>query len=111
MRVKTNCLYLYNPNGWDALMPCKGNRLIIGQLVRVINLPSAPKANTMGQCYVADARTGAFLCMVSTGSLMPLPDESRKMILNFARNKKTADGPIVFSRTETGDEVQVYGKA
>lgn len=107
MRVKPNSLYLYNPNGWDAFRPCSGNTLRIGQLLRVVNLPMAPKANTMGQCYVAEPRTGKFICMVSTGSLVPLPIESRKLILNFARNKKTADGPIVFSRTETGDEVQV----
>lgn len=40
-----------------------------GQIVRVINLPMAPKANTMGMCYVADQNTGEFLGMVMTNSL------------------------------------------
>lgn len=111
MRVHVNGLYLYNPNGWDAFRPCQSNNLKIGQLVRVINLPMAPKANTMGQCYVAHPKTKQFICMLSTGSLMPLPDESRTFILNFLRKRKLADGPIVFQRTETGDEIEVITQA
>jgi len=33
-----------------------------GAVVRVINLPSAPPANTMGHCYVTDPETGMELC-------------------------------------------------
>ena len=39
------------------------------QTVRVVNLPMAPKANTMGMCYVADQNTGEFIGMVMTASL------------------------------------------
>lgn len=69
MRVRVNSNYRYNPIGWDVFRPCQGNTLKPGQVVRVINLPSAPPANTMGQCYVADPDTGKFICMVSTSSL------------------------------------------
>ena len=78
MRVRVNSKYEYRPNGWDSLMPCqsanggKGNGLTPGQTVEVINLHGAPPANTMGQCYVGDAVTGKFICMVSTGSLVKL---------------------------------------
>jgi hypothetical protein len=72
MKVRVNTNYIYSPNVWDAFRPCQHNDLKAGQLVKVINLPSAPRANTMGQCYVADPNTGEFICMVSTGSLMPV---------------------------------------
>lgn len=69
MKVRANSIYRYSANGLDRFVPCQGNALSEGQLVRVVNLPSAPKANTMGQCYVADPTTGKFICMVSTSSL------------------------------------------
>ena len=73
MQVRVNAIYEYQPNGWDRFHPTSNNTLQPGRLVRVINLPSAPPANTMGQCYVADPASGNFLCMVSTGSLQPKP--------------------------------------
>lgn len=72
MKVRVNSLYQYQPCGWDTLRPCAGNALKPGDVVRVINLPGAPRANTMGQCYVGDSNTGRFLCMVSTSSLIPV---------------------------------------
>ena len=78
MKVRVNSLYRYNPNGWDMHRACQGNTLKTGDVVRVINLPSAPKANTMGQCYVSDPETNRFICMVSTGSLEPV----RKAVQN-----------------------------
>jgi hypothetical protein len=69
MRVRVNAKYRYNPIGWDVFRPCQGNTLRLGQIVKVINLPSAPPCNTMGQCYVADPQTRKFICMVSTSSL------------------------------------------
>lgn len=79
MRVKVNSLYRYSANGWDTFRPCKGNTLRLGDIVRVINLPSAPKANTMGQCYVGDLN-GKFICMVSTNSLQSLTPNERKAV-------------------------------
>jgi hypothetical protein len=71
-KVRVGSRYRYAPNGWDRFRPCKGNTLAVGQIVKVINLPSAPPANTMGQCYVSDPETGKFICMVSTASLIPM---------------------------------------
>lgn len=73
MKVRLNSKYRYNPNGWDTSCPTHGNTLQPGQVVKVVNLPGAPPANTMGQAYVADAETGKFICMVSTGSLEKVP--------------------------------------
>ena len=69
MRVQVGSLYEYEPCGWDQFSACHGNNLVKNQVVRVINLAGAPPANTMGQCYVADPKTGKFICMVSTSSL------------------------------------------
>jgi hypothetical protein len=69
MKVRVNAVYTYSANGFDRFRPCQHNTLTEGQKVRVINLPGALKANTMGQCYVADPTTGEFICMVSTASL------------------------------------------
>lgn len=70
MKVRVNAKYVYVAAGMDRSSPCQGNTLKPGQLVQVINLPLAPKANTFGQCYVADPKSGEFLCMVSTCSLI-----------------------------------------
>jgi hypothetical protein len=67
MKVKVNSRYIYHPNLLDLTDP--RTNLKSGDVVTVINLHSAPKANTMGQCYVADPNTGEFIGMVSTNSL------------------------------------------
>jgi len=75
MRVRTNAIYTFRPVGYDVLMP-EHYSAHAGQRVRVIKLPGAPLPNTMGQCHIADARTGEFLGMVSTASLYrPSPVE------------------------------------
>lgn len=40
----------------------------VGDIVKVINLSNAPKANTMGQCYIENAQ-GNFVGMISIHSL------------------------------------------
>jgi hypothetical protein len=94
MKVRVNSLYEYDPNMRDLAMPCAGNSLVHGQVVRVINLPMAPKANTMGQCYVASPETGKFICMVSTSSLVQMTPEARKLY-NYliAKRKSQNAGP------------------
>lgn len=72
MRVRVDHLYRYQPCGWDTFHPCAGNNLNPGDVVRVVNLPGAPKAGVMGHCYVASPETGKFICMVATGSLTPV---------------------------------------
>lgn len=71
-RVRIGKIYRYEPSWWDLYFPSLGNTLRVGQVVKVINLPGAPPANTTGQCYVADPETGKFLCMVSVASLTPV---------------------------------------
>jgi hypothetical protein len=68
MKVRVQVIYTFHPVGYDLLMP-EHYSARAGQSVRVIQLPGAPKANTMGHCHIADARTGEFLGMVSTASL------------------------------------------
>jgi hypothetical protein len=52
MRVKVNATYRYNP----VLLDRVDGRTDLqkGDLVRVVNLPGCPRANTMGHCHVAD---------------------------------------------------------
>jgi hypothetical protein len=52
----------------DRLMP-QHYSARAGQRVRVVQLPGAPKPNTMGHCHIADAASGDFLGMVSVWSL------------------------------------------
>jgi len=49
---------------WDAKTSLKS-----GDVVRVKNLHGCPPANTMGHCYVVDAKTGAFIGLVCCNSL------------------------------------------
>ncbi len=69
MKVRVGSKYVYEANGMDRFHPVSGNTLQKGDIVEVVNLPSAPRANTMGQCYVA--KDGQFVCMVSCSSLTP----------------------------------------
>lgn len=67
-RVRVNTKYRFNPCMWDKITPTSGLTAKIGDVVKVINLPNAPKANTMGQCYIEDMQ-GNFAGMVSVHSL------------------------------------------
>jgi hypothetical protein len=68
MKVRANAVYTFHPLGIDVWHR-RTYSATPGQHVRVINLPGAPKCNTMGQCHIEDANTGDFLGMVSTASL------------------------------------------
>jgi hypothetical protein len=70
MRVKVGALYTFQANLFDAAVRPTG--IPDGTVIKVINLPSAPKANTMGMCYAANPETGKFLAMVCTASLTPV---------------------------------------
>jgi hypothetical protein len=66
MRVRVNSIYVYNPVPLDLIdgkVSCNK-----GDKVRVINLPGAPKANTMNHCYI-ESLEGTFLGMVCCNSL------------------------------------------
>lgn len=66
-RVRVNSLYIFHANFLDRVDG--RTSLKDGDKVRVVNLPGAPRANTMGHCYVADPATGKFIGMVHCNSL------------------------------------------
>lgn len=71
MRVRVGARYRFEAVLFDRLNPTVNLPLETGDVVTVINLPGAPKANTMGMCYVA--KDGVFAGMVMTNSLTPVP--------------------------------------
>ena len=71
-RVRVGSTYRYAPvliDIADAKTDLKD-----GDIVKVINLPGSPRANTMGHCYVGDPTTGKFLGLVHCNSLQPLSE-------------------------------------
>jgi hypothetical protein len=65
MRVQANHEYYYVPNLLD--IADARTDLKTGALVTVVNLPGAPKCNTMGHCHVN--YQGEFAGLVHTNSL------------------------------------------
>lgn len=53
-RVRVGKVYEYRPVMWDVLYPTSNNNLENGDAVKVVNLSSAPPANTAGHCYVVN---------------------------------------------------------
>lgn len=74
MRVRVGGRYRFDPVLFDVLNPPANIPLEKGDIVTVINLPGAPKANTMGMCYVA--KNQLFAGMVMTNSLTPYKGKS-----------------------------------
>ena len=73
MRVRVGARYRYVPAYLDICDPPYGAQIGIlnpGDIVHVRNLPSAPRANTMGHCYIFTA-SGEFAGLVSVHSLQP----------------------------------------
>lgn len=70
-RVRKGAVYTFSASGYDLVLT-QHYDAVNGQRVRVIQLPGAPPPNTMGQCHIEDAETGAFLGMVSVQSLHPV---------------------------------------
>src|SRR5437660_1442061 len=68
-RVRVGNLYRFEPVFLDQI-DARTN-LKPGAIVRVVNLPSAPPANTMRHCHVATP-DGEFIGLVHTNSLQPV---------------------------------------
>jgi hypothetical protein len=68
-RVKVGSLYVYRPVLLDLID--SPYNIEAGDVVRVVNLPGCPKANTMGHCHVVHAESGEFAGLVCTNSLEP----------------------------------------
>ena len=71
-RVRVGKLYTYHPVLWDVF----DNKVTLqeGEIVKVVNLPGCPKANTMDRCHVqARVETGEwqFAGLVMCASLQP----------------------------------------
>lgn len=75
MKVRVGTEYIFYPNLLDRIDGIPS--LTPGLVVKVVNLHGAPKANTMGHCYIADRVTGVFIGMVSTNSLYSMSDARR----------------------------------
>lgn len=78
MKVRVGTEYIYYPNLLDRIDG--RTSLVPGDIVRVINLPGAPKANTMGHCYVGNRADGHFIGMVHTNSLHSMSD--RQLVID-----------------------------
>ena len=70
MKVRANTEYIFYPNMLDRYDG--RTSLVPGDIVKVVNLPGCPKANTMGHAHVNLG--GKFAGLVSTNSLYPLSD-------------------------------------
>jgi hypothetical protein len=83
MRVRANTTYRYDPTLLDVV----GGRtsLKTGDLVRVVNLPGCPRANTMGHCHVADPLSNQFIGLVCCNSLKPTSPDDLKLIETLLR--------------------------
>lgn len=70
MKVRANHEYIYYPNLLDRV---DGRTdLVPGSIVRVVNLPGCPRANTMQHAHVYFE--GRFAGLVHCNSLHPLSD-------------------------------------
>ena len=69
-KVRVGSKYKFEPVLFDRINPPAGN-IKAGDVVKVVNLHGAPKANTMGMCYVNDL-AGNFGGMVMTNSLVKI---------------------------------------
>ena len=67
MRVRVKSKYVFHPVLFDVFASAAPTA-VAGQIVRVINLYGAPKANTMNHCYI-ESLDGKFLGLVHTNSL------------------------------------------
>ena len=70
MKVRTNSLYRYTPQGYDRIWTHSTAQH--GQVVRVVKYYGCPPPNTMGHCHIADRNTRKPLGLVDTRSLSKL---------------------------------------
>lgn len=78
MKVRANSLYHFKASTLDTLYPV--SEVDNGDIVRVVNVPGCPAANTMGNCHIANPITGKLLGLVSTASLTPASADAEAVI-------------------------------
>ena len=76
MKVRANAIYRYDPVPLDQFDG--RTSLQTGDLVRVVNLPGCPRANTMGHCHVATPE-GEFIGLVCCNSLTPIQRRTHRI--------------------------------
>ncbi len=76
MRVRVNTEYIFYPNMLDRIDG--RTSLVPGDIVKVVNLPGCPKANTMGHAHVE--YRGKFVGLVHTNSLHKMSD--RRLVMD-----------------------------
>lgn len=69
MKVRKGGQYRYVPVPMDRIMPAGSEGLAEGDIVRVIQLPSAPPPGTMNHAHVERVSDGLFGGLVNTNSL------------------------------------------
>lgn len=70
MKVQANRNYIFYPNLLDRID--ERTMLVPGDIVKVVNLPGCPRANTMGHAHVE--LNGRFAGLVHTNSLHAMAD-------------------------------------
>jgi hypothetical protein len=87
MKVTAGRFYIYDPvmlDQYDAR-----TNLRKGDVVRVVNLPGCPKANTMGHCHVEDPETGHFIGLICANSLVAFhTDRAREIVAELKAQLK-----------------------
>lgn len=68
MKVRANGIYIFQRSAMDCAMRQHCADVDNGQRVRVVNLPGAPKCNTMGMANIQTLK-GDVIGMCSTASL------------------------------------------
>ena len=93
MKVRAGSKYIYHANVLDA---CDARTdLRNGELVVVVNLYGAPKANTMGHCYVErEGLRGRYVGLVHTGSLHTVPEYLDYLRAEITRHEATMGLPV-----------------
>jgi hypothetical protein len=76
MKVRANTEYIYYPNVLDKIDG--RTTLLPGDIVKVVNLPGCPKANTMQHAHVT--LNGQFAGLVHCNSLHKLSD--RQLVID-----------------------------
>jgi len=94
MRVKVGQVLICHPNLLDGLFPVAQAQS--GDAVRVINLHGAPKANTMGHCYIETIDTHKFIGLVHTNSLHTKAEYAAYLRAKIAEHEKRT--PVLSTR-------------
>ena len=78
-KVRVNGIYVYDPVLLDRFDSRTSLRK--GDMVKVVNLPGCPSANTMGHCHVVNPETAKFIGLVCCNSLVKITSDRARSII------------------------------